>query len=87
MRAIIYEGARYCTRSEESQFPGFGGRKFTIQFSDGVIVQTKNLWLDYSYSPHVDTPDTAKIFTGWDDPKPENQCHWKNAGQYKEFSV
>ena len=45
--ACMIDGTHYVIGpedSEETYFRGFGGRKFTIEFNDGTIVTTTNLW-------------------------------------------
>lgn len=46
--AIIIEGKCYHMEPEKSDstFRGFGGRKFTVKFNDGRVVETTNLWLN-----------------------------------------
>ena len=42
--AIIIGGECYHIVQMSSVFKGHGGRKFTIQFNDGKVIKTDNLW-------------------------------------------
>ncbi|WDP93379.1 MAG: hypothetical protein HUN04_22710 [Desulfobacter sp.] len=43
-RRAIIDGSHYIIRAETDGLRGFGGRKFIIQFFDGRIIETNNLW-------------------------------------------
>lgn len=43
---VIIDGMHYVVQADEGSrsWRGFGGRKFTINFFDGRVVETSNLW-------------------------------------------
>jgi len=45
----------------DCEFRGFGGTKFTVQFNDGRLVETTNLWCSGAIPTHFRTrlPDNA----------------------------
>jgi hypothetical protein len=40
----VIDGCHYVIEPDNSYFRGFGGHEFHIQFDDGTIKVTKNLW-------------------------------------------
>lgn len=44
--ACMIDGTHYIVGNEndKSYFRGFGGAEFNIQFDDGVVIKTTNLW-------------------------------------------
>lgn len=62
---VIVDGVHYIVGDENStsHFRGFGGRKFDIQFNDGTLVTTTNLWCQGDISPEWRDkfPDNAKF--------------------------
>lgn len=44
--ACMIDGTHYIVGDEndKSHFRGFGGAEFNIQFDDGVVIKTTNLW-------------------------------------------
>jgi len=47
----------------DAYFKGFGGRRFKIEFNDGRVVETRNLWCQGDISKHYKEllPDNAKF--------------------------
>jgi len=41
---VIIDGQHYLFHDTDSFIKGFGGRRFKIQFFDGRIIETNNLW-------------------------------------------
>ena len=41
---VIIDGQHYLFHETDSFIKGFGGRRFKIQFFDGRIIETNNLW-------------------------------------------
>ncbi len=41
---VIINGEHFMLGETEGPFRGFGGRRFKIQFFDGRIIETTNLW-------------------------------------------
>jgi hypothetical protein len=41
---VIINGEHFMLGETKGHFRGFGGRRFRIQFFDGRIIETKNLW-------------------------------------------
>lgn len=93
-REIICNGLKYTAGTirpfAPSYLKGFGGRHFTILFSDGLEIRTDDLVWDYS-GKNRGIPDTAQIFSGWGENKSESPCDWQPSGgmqvfQPKQFS-
>lgn len=59
MKKIIVNGTHYHTESEDSNWKGFGGRKWVIEFLDGEKVVTTNLFMDGTVKNGE--PDTARF--------------------------
>ncbi len=78
-KAAVIDGTHYYIGDENSKshFRGFGGAKFQIQFNDGKVVETTNLWCQGKVPPEWRNkfPDNAQFL-----PKKE----WKeiNGTQY-----
>lgn len=61
----MINGTHYVIEPDEpgSYFQGFGGREFTIEFNDGTVVTTHNLWCQSEPGEHWKDkfPDNAKF--------------------------
>lgn len=61
----MINGTHYVIEPDEpgSYFQGFGGREFTIEFNDGFVVTTHNLWCQSEPGEHWKDkfPDNAKF--------------------------
>ena len=73
--AVVIDGVHYYIDDEDSKshFRGFGGAKFVIQFNDGRVVNTTNLWCQGEVPPEWRDkfPDNAQFI-------PEKK--WKKVG-------
>jgi hypothetical protein len=62
---VIVDGWPYTIAAEDDRgaFRGFGGRKFIIEFFDGRIVETTNLWMVTQFGEAIrkHLPDNAKF--------------------------
>lgn len=67
---VRVDGKHYQIGSKEpdtpSQFRGFGGRKFNIEFNDGRVESTNNLWCQGSIPERwqEQLPNNAKFLKG-----------------------
>ena len=72
-KGVVIDGTHYYIEDENSKsyFRGFGGAKFVIQFNNGEVVETTNLWCQGEIPAiwQEKFPDNAKFL-----PKKE----WKN---------
>lgn len=62
--AIIINGKCYHVGDEDdtsSYFRGFGGARYKIQFNNGKIIETTNLWLNGIIPDEFKVPDNAKF--------------------------
>jgi hypothetical protein len=62
-KVVISGKCYHIDPNENSEFKGFGGRKFKIQFLDGTLVETTNLWYNGTIPEHFlgRFPDNAKF--------------------------
>ena len=62
---LVIDGTHYYIEDENSNsaFRGFGGAKFIIQYNDGRVVKTTNLWCQGEVPPEWRDkfPDNAKF--------------------------
>jgi len=61
--AVIINGRCYHIGDEDSKsyFRGFGGALFIIEFFDGRVVRTTNLWENGVIPPRYRVPDNARF--------------------------
>ena len=57
--AIIIDGKCYHIGPSSLGFKGSGGRKFTIQFNDGKVINTDNLWCNGDVPKEYNVKDNA----------------------------
>lgn len=60
MKIVAGRGV-YHTEDEDSQWKGFGGRKWIIEFFDGKRITTTNLFCDRGAKD--DEPDNARLLS------------------------
>lgn len=62
-KRVIINGNCYHIGSKSEQFKGYGGRRFKIQFLDGTLTETTNLWHNGIIPEHFleRFPDNAKF--------------------------
>ena len=62
---VFINGESYKIEKDDPDnlFQGFGGKKFKIEFFDGTVVETKNLWAQGTVPEEFKEklPDTAKF--------------------------
>lgn len=58
---VRVDGTHFWIHEGDTAFKGFGGHDFTIQFNDGRVVETSNLWCQGDIPEHFrnDLPDNA----------------------------
>lgn len=82
-RMFVFVGRCYTIGEPGQRFPGFGGRRFLVNFSDGTIVETSNLWTQGIVPAHLRArmPDSAVLVN--DDsraPRPDSGFYGLPAG-------
>lgn len=63
-KKIVISGKCYhIDPNEKSEYKGFDGRRFKIQFLDGTLIETTNLWHNGTVPEHFlgRFPDNAKF--------------------------
>jgi hypothetical protein len=85
-RTARINGTHYLIGREEDKFKGFGGQTFYIQFFDGRLVKTTNLWCQGEIPEvmRMVLPDNAR-FVATDEQKPLQEEH--TAGFEKRLSL
>lgn len=60
-KMFVFHGWCYTIGEHGQPYPGFGGRRFLVMFSDAVAVTTENLWTQGVVPVHLRhrLPDTA----------------------------
>ena len=61
--AIIINGECYHIGKKNTNFRGFGGKKYTILFNDGIKITTTNLWHNGKIPEEFLVPDNAKFIS------------------------